>query len=674
MYSTRFRLFIVAAAVGLLSGGGRTVAEDTSAFEQAKQAFEARKWETAVPALQQEVKANPGNQMAYILLGQALEAKGDKAEAVKQWEALLTIATDEEVRRVARKGYLRCRAHDLETMEWQDRDPFHVPDVDIDYRGLDQVDDATYLQLPGMPWGTPPVELETKHFFIATCSEKLTTVAGKICEKYLAFMRERLFDGRAWSQKVPILIYKDMQDYIQVGKNPEGSGGVTKAGFGMTAAVALFQLSDEAGMKFQKVDNPVKGNLEDTLPHELMHMVLFEFFGAQANPLWLHEGCARQMEQVRKDLKESADMARDTVSGEFIRLRDLFNSEGYPTGGENLRFYDQSAAVVTFIALHGPEAFRAFLDEVRLQHGWDAAAAAALGIPEDGAIEELERRWVEWMKERYVKDLDLDEPGDCIDCTTCDECRECTDCDSADCVRCVPQNTPDSEIANLPCKPKCWPVMTASSSNVFLPGIDLIKTLAPIGTWVKIPTDSMQQFRPVEESGRFWTADGGRIVCNTPDGTPNPVLLAVKTYEEQPVVIRCKVRYTGAQPQTYFGFTQLNLAGDDLGVQALAPLQNGAQHELMCLLASDLSLYVDGRCVGRYPAALPSPEDDDNDYPVALVAQAPVQVWDVEAVTLHEKDIVLRSDEPGSTEDGAPPPPGPTSPPGPGRGGRATDF
>ncbi len=672
MYSTRLKWFVVAAAAALLAVGGRVLAEDSSTFEQAKQAVEARNWTTAIPALQQEVKTNPGNQMAYILLGQALEAMGNKAEAVKPWEDLLTIATDESVRRIARKGYLRCREHELATMEWQDRDPFHVPDVDIDYRGLDRVDDTTYVQLPGIPIGYPPIEEETKHFYVASCSEKLTKTAARLCEQYLAFMRDRLLDGRAWSQKVPILIYKDTNDYVQVGKNPEGSLGVTWSGYGMTGRVALFQLSDAEEMKFQKIDNPVKGNLEDTLPHELMHMVLFEFFGAQANPLWLHEGCARQMEQTRKDLKESADMARDTMSGEYIRLRDLCNSDGYPTGGEVLRFYDQAATIVTFIALHGPEAFRAFLDEVRLQHGWDAAAAAALGISEDGAIEELERRWVEWMKERYVKDLDLSEPGDCIDCTVCDECRDCTGCGAEDCVRCVPENTPDSEIADLPCKPKCWPMMKASDNTVFLPGIDLARTVAPIGTWVRIPTDSMQHFRPLEEAERFWKADGGRIVCTTPDGTPGPVLLAVKTYEELPVVIRCKARYTGTQAQTYFGFAQLNLAGDDLGVQVLAPLQNGTQHELMCLLASDLSLYLDGRCVGRYPAALPAPEDDDNDYPVAFMAQAPVQIWDVEAVTLHEKDIVLRGDEADTEEDDAAPPSDPGAPRRPGRIGRAS--
>ncbi|MBN1514897.1 MAG: hypothetical protein JXB13_22995, partial [Phycisphaerae bacterium] len=76
----------------------------------------------------------------------------------------------------------------------------------------------------------------------------------------------------------------------------------------------------------------------------------------------------------------------------------------------------------------------------------------------------------------------------------------------------------------------------------------------------------------------------------------------------------------------------------------------------------------------RYPAALPSPEDDDNDYPVAFVAQAPVQIWDVEAVTLQDKDFVLRGDAPATTEDGAKPPSGPTAPSRPGRSGQATGL
>jgi hypothetical protein len=238
----------------------------------------------------------------------------------------------------------------------------------------------------------------------------------------------------------------------------------------------------------------------------------------------------------------------------------------------------------------------------------------------------------------------------------------------------VPEGTPDADLEKLPCKAKCWPLLTESDDSVFLPGIDLARTLEPIADWIAIPTDSLSQFRPVEESARFWKADGGRVVCDVPDGSPTPALLAVKTYEEQPVVIRCKARYTGARPESYFGFTQLNLAGDDLGVQALAPLGNGSQHELTCLLASDLTLYLDGRCVGRYPAALPSPDEDDNDYPLAFVARSPVQVWDVEAVTLHEKETVLRTDEEEAPADGTPPPQSPTAPPRPSRSGRSTGL
>ncbi|UCG15119.1 MAG: hypothetical protein JSV19_07455 [Phycisphaerales bacterium] len=666
--------------------GATASGEPSALFEQGQTAFEGEDWPGAIAALTQEVEQNPGHEMAYILLGQALEAsaqaldtdgrteeaKKAKDDAVAQWTKLLSVTKTEAVRRVARKGFLRCRDVDLSV--WTGRDPFDVG-LNIDYRHLQEIDDEEYVDWGGI--GIPPIQKETKHFYIASCSEAMTETLGEVCEQVLAFLNERMLDGRAWPLRVPILCYKDHDDYVSVGKNPGGSLGVTVPSplTLTTARIGMFQVANEEQMEFKGADHPVKGNLEGTLPHELTHMVLFEFFGGQIIPRWIGEGTARQLEQNRKDFEETAELARDSVSGEFIRFRDLFNAAEYPTGGENLRFYEQSAAVVIFLAEHGPEAFRAFLDELRLQRGHDAAAAAALGIPEDGAVEEFERQWVRWMQERYVKNLkETEEPDDCIHCSECDDCTECDDeeakedgCDAEPCVKCVKEGMSTEEIEALPCRPKCWSRARPTESPLYLPGFDLARTLEHenIGEWSPVPIRSLDDFRGVEGSKRHWKVDGDRLQCLLPDGSPTAALLAIKTYEDLPFVVRCQAQYTGDDDAGYFGFAQLDLAGDESGVQALARLTRGAPFEVMCVLESNLTLFLDGECAGRFPAVLPSAEDDDIDYPLAFVASAPIRIWGLETITLLGKDIALRSDqEEGEDQDeGRDPRPRPGRPP-----------
>ena len=112
------------------------------------------------------------------------------------------------------------------------------------------VEDSTYLPPilpPPYAFDVPPFAYQTQHFTVYSCNARLSHVIGERAEIYLAFMLDKLFGGRSWAVRFPILVYKDLNDYQQHG-GPVGSGGVTFGHItGKTQAIILFQLRPSFG-------------------------------------------------------------------------------------------------------------------------------------------------------------------------------------------------------------------------------------------------------------------------------------------------------------------------------------------------------------------------------------------------------------------------------------------
>ncbi len=599
-------------------------------LDEATTAYNRGDFDTTIALLTKEVETNPGHEAAYVLLARAFEGKHEYPKAQAAWTKLQRITRDDPTRAMATRSLLRIRAQERGAHVSKDQrredDPFNVPGIHdwIDYRGLEIVDDANYTptEINGDIMNAPPIPYETRHFMVYTCNEKLSRIVGELCEKYLAHLMKRIIDERAWAFRVPVLVYKDIEDYWNVGGAPRGSAGVTASDhIGRSRIVMLYQNSDEDDQKYRYSTNPVMGNIEDVLPHELTHVVINEFFGAQKIPRWLHEAFARQMEQNRPDYKEAATLARDAVAGEYFRFRDLFAAENYPSAGRTHRFYEQSATIVLYLLEHGPEATRAFLNELAHQRGHDAAAAAAFGIPEEGAVEEFERRWVEWMRQRYARDLE----------------------------RGGEETGRDTLAAAI------------SDDTLLLPAVDEPASADKVKKWRTIDLTSKKSFVGVGDSLEDWEISGDTIRCN-PSRRRGATFLGIHMIAERvPMAVRCKLRWLSDQSPNsdvgWFGFVPLNADNLDIGAQCLLKLDSGSQHEALCVVGDDVAVFLDGKCAGRFPAPRQRPTDPDIDYPIALVSHSPVEVTELEVCALQPRDFVRR--EPpgeGETEPGDAPP------------------
>lgn len=583
--------------------------------EQARTLMEAGKHDQAIEILSKEVAENPAFEAARVILAEAYEKAGRNEDALTTWKSILSMSANSETLRTGRMAVSRLRRQDLDKAQAEasaerPKDPFLLDFPEVEWEGLEKVEDSKYkppILPPPYNWEVPPFAYETQHFTVYSTNERLSKVIGERAEIYLSFMTKALFGGRSWAVRFPILVYTTEQDYQQHG-GPAGSHGVTMRHLtGKTQVIVLFQLQSGSGggRGGSKSGGLYKYTIESILPHELTHAVINEFFSSRKVPQWLHEAVAGRFEQTRDHYGDAARLARNVVAGEYFRMRDLFDQEGYP---ERISlFYEQSAIVVLYLFETGPEAMHAFLSELAAGNGHDAACAAALGIPVEGAVEEFERRWVEWMRQRYTRDLA--KSGDNPDALSADK----------------------------------------SENAIFRPWVNELDTVESISAWRDIELTSLDGFAGVGQSKKDWTVENGFLRCNS-KGAEGASLLGIRMNEVAPAAITCDVKLTGSpgEGNNVFGFAQLDANGNDMRIEATGPLRDNASHKVVCLWTDELAVYIDGVCAGRYPAWVPTGNVRDVDFPVALVAYGPMEVQNLRVAAIKDfsnKPVVVATDK-----------------------------
>jgi tetratricopeptide (TPR) repeat protein len=597
------------ACWGLLQWAAVCAAAD---FGGVQPLLDQGKFTEAIGILLKETDENPAHEAARMMLAEAYEKAGQTDKAMVAWADVVALSRNDENLRKARRALARLRRAERDAQDaaatgrTDAEDPFKIPNMpQIDWEGLEKVEDSKYLPPifpPPRAFEVPPFVYETPHFTVYSPNERLSKVVGDRAEIYLEFMVEKLFRGRSWAVRIPILVYSTVEDYVEHG-GPQGTGGVTLGHLtGKTEAILLFQLKPDfsrnresggqrGGGGRSRGSDIWKYGIESVLPHELTHAVINEFFGGQETPQWLHEAVAGRFEQTRKHYSEAARLARQVVAGEFFRMRDLFDQKGYPERIE--LFYEQAAVVVLYLFEAGPDAMYSFLSELAAGNSHDAACAAALGIPERGAVEEFERRWVDWMRRRYLRDLD--------------------------------RSVDDTQTANA----------EKSTHAAFLPWVNELDTVDKAGGWRNFELASMQQFRVPTGYKSGWSNQDG--VLRSSAGDEGRTLLAMRMNEAAPVAITCEARFLGSpgDARRSFGFAQLDANGFDTRVETLAAFRDNTSHKVVCIWSDDLALYVDDVCIGRYPA-LHAAEPRDVDYPLALVANGPFEIQNLRITHLDD--------------------------------------
>lgn len=176
-----------------------------------------------------------------------------------------------------------------------------------------------------------------------------------------------------WDNRVKIILHATAADFMAATQAPAWATGRASHA---RHEIASFQQSGDAF-------------LSTVLPHEIAHLIMADFIGADRLPLWLTEGFA-QWEQ------EHSGGAVAAGGGGWLPLADLMVLDirkRHDTAWVGL-FYRQSASVVGFmIATGGGERFGLFCRALRDGRTCDEALAKAYAdlFPDTAA---LQREWL----------------------------------------------------------------------------------------------------------------------------------------------------------------------------------------------------------------------------------------------------------------------------------------
>jgi len=194
-------------------------------------------------------------------------------------------------------------------------------------------------------------------------------------------------DFKPWEggAKCPIYLYKTKSDYLNGTGAPDWSQGLAEFG------TPRFSSFEDAENLFN-----------NTLPHEMTHLLLYLFAEGRPVPLWLNEGMA-QFEEEDKDTvyRRKRFMKSHVRQGTHIPLSLLMEMENIPEDNVHL-FYAESASVVDHLVNDNIKAnYGRFLSQVKNGESIQEALKKSYQWKYKNGITDLEKRWLEYVKRRY---------------------------------------------------------------------------------------------------------------------------------------------------------------------------------------------------------------------------------------------------------------------------------
>lgn len=219
------------------------------------------------------------------------------------------------------------------------------------------------LGVRGGEWHHAETEHFIYHFFDAPTAAAVSVEAEFA---YRIIAQELGRDTAAWERKCHLFLFSDEADWTlfqKAGALEPWTGGIHSQG-------SLF-VNRAAGLLSKN----------QTLPHEITHLVLERFYGAGV-PLWLNEGFA---EYAGSRCRATFYRARgynekpraSAVSAErYLPVAQLTAMAAYPADDTQVAaFYNESEKLVRFLCATDKPSFLAFLDAMSKGARFDSALA-----------------------------------------------------------------------------------------------------------------------------------------------------------------------------------------------------------------------------------------------------------------------------------------------------------
>jgi len=193
-----------------------------------------------------------------------------------------------------------------------------------------------------------------------------------------------------WDDRVKIILFPDLQSYVQTTGQPPWSNGFA------SLYSELFKSRIIVSFKGQQ------NFLEVILPHEITHLILHDFIGFDRPiPRFFDEGVA-QLEQKDDSLDHMDVMVKLIVGGRIIPLQDLLHYDllAHRNDVESVSiFYVESLYIVDFlIKTYGKDAFKDMCRHLRDGDSFEDALKASY-YPTIDSMQTLQDKWFEYAKQ-----------------------------------------------------------------------------------------------------------------------------------------------------------------------------------------------------------------------------------------------------------------------------------
>jgi hypothetical protein len=185
---------------------------------------------------------------------------------------------------------------------------------------------------------------ETPNFRIYWCpaTGNVRRFAAK-CERLAAASKEWWLGKESthpWTPKCEVVVHRGVAEYVTcLGPGSEATSGC--------ATIRL----DSGHVVMRRIDLRVDAVdwISESLPHELMHVVLADRFSDSRIPQWADEGIAMLSESPAKLKLRLSDLQQSVTRGRIYSLGELIDVHSSPQPVDRAAFYGQSLAVVSVL-------------------------------------------------------------------------------------------------------------------------------------------------------------------------------------------------------------------------------------------------------------------------------------------------------------------------------------
>ncbi len=247
------------------------------------------------------------------------------------------------------------------------------------------------FQAGGESQNFPKQRLLKDHFVIYHENRNVANKLGWKAEYYYKRILRHLgvqgFHPWEGENKCVILIFKTHDEYVKEMNAPEWSAGIALRD---KSLFAMFE-----GAKDIEVG---------TLPHELTHLILNEYFGnPDLIPRWFTEGMAQYEEEERADYNYKKFILENVKEDKRIKLADLFDGKYIlDTRLKISLFYAQSASIIDYMRTRLLQTqFSQFLEEIKNGKSVDEALKEVYQWKFPNGISDFEKRWLEYVTTSY---------------------------------------------------------------------------------------------------------------------------------------------------------------------------------------------------------------------------------------------------------------------------------